>query len=99
MSPMSSNCADLERVWFQTGQSVLADGDDRLAEDDFDGACRRFLIAAYCFARAGCSTDRPGDRHEYRSAFRYALYAAEPLLASPGGCDQSHSSRTRSGSP
>ncbi len=55
---MSPSSAEVERRWLQAGQSALAEG-DRLAEDDFDGACRRFLIAAYCFARAWCPSRWP----------------------------------------
>jgi len=100
---MSPSPEEIERSWFQTGQAALTDGDERFAEDDFDGACRRFLVAAYCFARAWCASSRgPGVRHEYQSAFCYAVYAAQPLLpdrpGGPGG-DHSHSSSTRSGSP
>ncbi len=92
--------AELERSWYQRGQSALAECDDRIAEDDFDGACRRFLVAAYCFAQAWCSSNRrPGVRQEYRSAYCYALFAAQPLVPDASGSDQSHSSSTRSGSP
>ncbi len=96
---------EIEQFWFRSGQAALADGDDHLADDDFDGACLRFLLAAYCFDQAWCSSIRPpGGRHEYRSAFHYALYAAGPLLPDPNGHDesrpdQSHASRTASGSP
>jgi len=38
------------------GRATLADADDHLSDDDFDGACRRYLLAAWCFGRAaGCA--------------------------------------------
>ncbi len=77
--------------WFHAGQTVLADGDGCLSVDDFDGACRRFLLAAYCFARAWCAGNASGPGREYRSAYRYALYAAQPLLPDTDPLDPSPS--------
>lgn len=83
--------------WYDAGEALTADGDVCLARDDFDGACRRYLVAAWCFARAaasaGIETSDP-----YRASYRYAVRAASPLLPVDPSAG-SHSSSSVAGSP
>lgn len=84
--------------WHAAGEALTRDGDARLAEDDFEGACRHYLVAAWCFGRAAVAArDSDGDRHVSWASYRYALEAAAPLVPDgpPAG---SHSSRSVTGS-
>lgn len=86
--------AGAERDWSQAGDALLDKGDDRIADDDFDTACRCYLVAAWCFVQAWRSSHAPlVARKRYQSDYRFALLATEPLL---GG--QSHWSSSRVGS-
>lgn len=98
LAAMECERSKFERSWVRAGHSILAEGDECLAADDLEGACRRFLVAAYCFARAWRASDGvTARRDDYRSAFHYAVYAAEPLLPDGDWSGQSHSSSTSSG--
>lgn len=73
--------AEERRAWVDAGRAALADADDHLWDDDFDGACRRYLLAAWCFGRAaGCAGVSPECRRDDRAAYRDAWQAARPLL-------------------
>lgn len=86
--------AGAERDWSQAGDALLDKGDGRIADDDFDTACRCYLVAAWCFAQAWRSSRAPfAARKRYRTDYRFALLATEPLLAG-----QSHWSSSRVGS-
>lgn len=83
--------------WYDAGDALTADGDDCLARDDFDGACRRYLVAAWCFARAATSSGTE-TCDPYRASYRYAVRAASPLLPIDPSAG-SHSSSSVTGSP
>ncbi len=82
--------------WYDAGQTLTAEGDDCLARDDFDGACRRYLVAAWCFARAATSAGTETS-DPYRASYRYAVRAAGPLLSIDPSAG-SHSSNSVTGS-
>ena len=82
--------ADLD--WLDAGDSLAVLGDLRLAEDDFDGSCRCYLVAAWCFAEASrCGQDADGTA---RASYHYALSAGCGLLPLTPESGSSASSNT-----
>lgn len=84
--------------WSTAGEELTELGDRRLGEDDFDGSCRCFLVAAWCFAQAAAREPCGEEGRRLAGAsFDYALGAGTallPLEAESG--NQTSSSATRS---
>lgn len=97
MSLVALASIDDHLFWADAGRAALVEADICLCDDDFDGACRRYLLAAWCFGLAATSTRSSADtrRHDL-SAYRNAWRAAQPLLPD-GGPAESSTDETASG--